>query len=98
MSANLLLIFFQRLDIPTGLGFFYVFHQIHSDSLNQYDTPGRVIGPSQDPLPDHAQHSQEADTHHPGGIRNLNPDKRTAAEPRLRQLDHRDRLTVHYLD
>jgi len=55
---------------PSGLDFLYVFPQLHSDSHTQYDSPGRVIGPSQDPLPDHAQHSEEAEIHHPGGIRN----------------------------
>jgi hypothetical protein len=98
MSANLLFIPPPGLNIPSGLDLLYVVPQLHSAFHTQYDSPGRVIGPSQDPLPDHAQHSQEADTHHPGRIRNHNPGKRAAAEPRLRQLDHRDLLAAHYLD
>ena len=98
MSAVLRFIFFPRLEIPSGLGLFYVVPQLHSDSHTQYESLGRVIGHSQDFLPDHAQHSQQADIHHTDGIRNHNPGKRAPAEPRLRQLDHRDRLTVHCLD
>jgi len=31
----------------------------------QYDSSGQVIGPSQRPLPDNIQHSQEKDIHAP---------------------------------
>jgi hypothetical protein len=42
------------------------------------DTPpseGLVIGPSQRPVPDNTQHTQDTDIHVPGGIRtrNVNP-------------------------
>jgi hypothetical protein len=43
-----------------------------------------VISPTQRPLPDNSQHSQETDTHAPGGIRTQNPSKRAPADPRLR--------------
>jgi hypothetical protein len=47
------------------------------------DTPhseiGRVISPTQRPLPDDTQHSKEADMQDPGGIRTHNPSKRAAA-------------------
>ena len=36
------------------------------------------------PLPDNTQHSEEKDIHALGGIRTRNPDKRAAADPRLR--------------
>jgi len=42
-----------------------------------------VIDPSQNPLPDKTQHSQQADIQAPGGIRNLNPSKRAAMENAL---------------
>jgi hypothetical protein len=37
--------------------------------------------PSQRPLPDNTQHSQETDIHAPGGIRTHNPSKRAAVGP-----------------
>jgi hypothetical protein len=50
-----------------------------------------VIGPTQRPLCDNTQHSQETDIHAPGGIRTHKPSKRTAAEPRLTPRSHYDR-------
>jgi hypothetical protein len=41
-------------------------------------------GPSQTPLPDNTQHSQETDIHNPGRIRPRNPSKRAVADPHLR--------------
>jgi hypothetical protein len=49
-----------------------------------------VISPSQRPLPDNTQHLQQTDIHAPGGIRNFNPSRRSAASSRLRPLDHWD--------
>jgi hypothetical protein len=40
---------------------------------NRQDSPGRVIGPSQRPLPNNTQHSNDADIHGPGGIWTGNP-------------------------
>jgi len=37
-----------------------------------------MISPTQRPLPDNTQHSQETGIHAPGGIRNHNPSKRAA--------------------
>jgi hypothetical protein len=42
-------------------------------------------GPTHRPLLDNPQHSQEADTHAPGGIRTYNPSKPVAADPRHRR-------------
>jgi hypothetical protein len=55
-------------------------------------TFARVINPSQRPLPDNTQHSQQTDIHTPGGIRTHIPSKRAAANLRLRQRGHWDRL------
>ena len=41
---------------------------------------GRVIGPSQRPLPYNSQLSQQTDRHATGGIRTRNPGKRAAAD------------------
>ena len=46
--------------------------------------------PSQRPLPDNTQHSQERDIHAHGGIRTRNPRNWAAADPRLRARGHRD--------
>jgi hypothetical protein len=49
-----------------------------------------VISPTQRPLPDNTQQSQETDIHAPGGIRTHDPSKRAAADPRLRPRSHWD--------
>jgi hypothetical protein len=40
---------------------------------NLLDSSGRVIGPSQVPLPDNTKQPQETDIHVPGGVRIRNP-------------------------
>jgi hypothetical protein len=37
----------------------------HSDTPHWYDSSGRVISPTQRPLPNNTQHSQETDIHAP---------------------------------
>ena len=54
------------------------------------DSSGRVISPTQRPLSDKTQYSQQTDIHAPGGIRTPNPSKRAAADPRLRPPGHWD--------
>jgi hypothetical protein len=54
-----------------------------------------VISPIQGLL-HNTQHSQEANIHVPGGIRNSNPRKRAAADPRLRPRGHWDRREKEY--
>jgi len=53
-----------------------------------------VIGPSQKPLPDFTQHSQETDTHNPGGNRIRNSGKRAAADPCFWRQSNSDRHPV----
>ena len=55
------------------------------------DSSGRVISPSQRPLPDNTKHSTQIKHSCPGGIRNHNPSRRAAEDPRLRQCSHWDR-------
>ena len=64
---------------------------------NLYDPSGRVIRPSQTPLPDNTRHLHEADFHDPGEIRNRNTSKQAAANPRLKPRGHRDtRRLIRY--
>ena len=61
------------------------------------DSSGRVISPSQRPLPDKTQHSQQTDIHAPGGIRTHNLSRRAAADLRLRPRGHWDRhINISY--
>ena len=53
---------------------------------------GRVISPSQRPLPDNTQHSTQTDIHDRGGVRTHTPSKRAAVDPRRRPRGHGDRL------
>ena len=55
------------------------------------DFSGRVISPSQRPLPDNIQHSQQKNIHSPGGIRTHNLSRPAAEDPRLRPRGHCDR-------
>jgi hypothetical protein len=52
---------------------------------------GRVIKPSQRPLPDNTQNLQQTNIYVPSGIRKPNPNKRSAADPRLIPRVHWDR-------
>ena len=54
------------------------------------DSRGSAISPTQTPLLDNTQPSQQTHIHAPGGIRTRNPSKREAADPRLRPRGHRD--------
>jgi len=60
------------------------------------DSSGRVISPSQRPLPDNTQHSQDTDIHSHGGIRTRNPARPTPADPPLGPHGHWDQLTVGF--
>ena len=56
------------------------------------ESSGRVISPSQRPLPDNTQHSQQTNINAPDGIGTHNFSKRAAADPRLRPRGHRLQL------
>jgi hypothetical protein len=55
---------------------------------SRQDSSGRVINPSQRPLPDNTQHSQQTNIHALGGIRTHNLSRRAAEDLRLRPRDH----------
>jgi hypothetical protein len=52
------------------------------------DSSGRVINPSQRPLPDNTQHSQQTNIHSPGWILTHNLSRRAAENLRLRPRGH----------
>ena len=58
---------------------------------SRLDSSGRVINPSQRPIPDNKQHSQQTNIHAPGGIRTHNRSMRAAEDLRLRPRGHWDR-------
>jgi hypothetical protein len=64
------------------------FHDHTQTHHTRWDSSGRVISPSQRPLPDNTQHSQQTDIHAPGWIRTHDPSKRAAEDPRLRPHGH----------
>jgi len=66
----------------------------HTQAHNtRYASCGRKIGPSQGPLTDNTQHSQEKNSNAVDGIRTRNPSMPAAAGPRLRPHGHWVRLT-----
>jgi hypothetical protein len=63
----------------------------HSDTPHWVGSSGRVISPTQRPLPDTTQHSQKTDICSRDWIRTRNPSKRSLARSRLRPRGQRDR-------
>ena len=59
---------------------------------SRQDSSGRVINPSQRPLPDNTQHSQQTNIHAPGRIRTHNLSRRAVVDLCLRPRGHWDRL------
>jgi hypothetical protein len=70
----------------------YTASRSHSDTPHSVGLPGRVISPTQRPLPGNTQHTQQTDIHAPGGIRNHNLRKRATSDPHLRPRIHWERL------
>jgi hypothetical protein len=69
----------------------------HSDTLQiRHDSSGRMISPTQRPLPENTQLSQETGIHARGRIRTHNHSMRTVEDPRLRPRDHWDLLRLIY--
>jgi len=56
-----------------------------------------VISPTQRPLPDKTQHTQEADIRVPGGIRTRIPSNRAATDPHFTPGGHWDEQIVTLL-
>ena len=66
----------------------------HTHTHTRCASSRRMVSPSQRPLPDNTQHSQQTDIHVPGGIRTRNPSKRAAVNLRLRPREHQCRQNV----
>ena len=92
--------FYHGATAPVGQGLLIIEDSwSHSDTPHSVEYTGRVIRPTQRPLPDKTQHSQETDMHAPGGIRTHNPSKRGIADPRLSPRGHWDwQVTCMYTD
>ena len=77
---------------PVGQGL--LIHEVSRSHTTTHhsrqDSSGRVINPSQRPLPDNTQHSQQTDIHAPDGIRTHNLSRRAAVNLRLRPRGHLD--------
>jgi len=56
----------------------------HWTHHSRCDSSGRMISPTQRPLPDNIQHLQKTNVHAPSEIRTCNPRKRGTAHPRVR--------------
>jgi hypothetical protein len=87
--------FFVALRANAGHGLL-----IHEDSKShttthhsRWDSSQRMISPSQRPLTNNAQHSQETDKYASGGIRTHRLSRRAAVDLRLRPLGHCDQPT-----
>ena len=84
-------VYFMEQQPLVGQGLLLSRHYYHTQTHHtRQDSSGRVISPSQRPLPDNTQRSQETNIHAPSGIRTRNPSKRAAADPNLRPRVHRD--------
>ena len=69
-------------------GFSLIAHEFTSSHTatphSRQDSSERMISPSQRPLPDNTQHSQQTNINAPGGIRTHDRSSRTAVDLRLR--------------
>ena len=62
---------------------------------SRQDSSEWMISPSQRPLPDNTQHSQQTNIHAPGGIRTHDRSRRAAVDPRLRPRGYWDRRLLY---
>ena len=81
----------QQPPVGHGLLIHEVYRSHTTTHHSRQDSSGRVISPSQRPLPDNTQHSQQTDIHAPGGIRTHVRSRRAAPDVRLRPHSHWDR-------
>ena len=96
-SLFLHLFVFWRDSRPVGQSF--LIHEVSRSNTTTHhsrqDSSGRVISPSQRPLPDNTQHSQQTDICVAGGIWTHSLRKGAAADLRLRPGGHWDRQSLH---
>jgi len=93
VSNNILCVCFWCNSPPAGQGL--LIHEVSRSHTTTQDSRldpiGRAIRSSQRPLPNNTKHSQQTDTHAPGGIRTHNLSRRAAADPHLRPRGYWDR-------
>ena len=77
-------------------GYCCIWSHWQTHTRTRWDSSGRVISPSQWPLLDDTQHSQDRGIHGPGSIRTRNPNKRAAVQPRLRPRGPRSFHSVYF--
>jgi hypothetical protein len=89
----LLLLFSLALQPSAGYGLLVheVFLITHNDAHSRYHSSGRVISPSQSPLPDNKQHTQQTNIQDPGEIRPHVRSRQAAVDLRLGPRGHWDR-------
>ena len=98
LPPTLCIFFYHGAAVQSGPKPHYRGFTINTQSHHsRYDSSRLVISPTQRPLPDNTQHSQQTNIHASGGIRTHNPSKRAAADPRLRPRGHRDRRMRRYI-
>ena len=97
--------FLLALQPPLGVVFYnplvgfsllaYEVSWLHTTTRHiRQDSSERMISPSQRPLPDNTQHSQQTNIHAPGGIRTHNLSRLATKDLRLRPRGHWDRLSL----
>ena len=86
--------FFMVQEPPLGRVFTIVEASRYQKHHTSKDSPGRVISPTQGPLPDSTQQSEKTDLDVSGWIRTRKPNKQKSPDPSLRPHDHWDRLPV----
>jgi hypothetical protein len=89
-SLFLFLFLAQQPQVGLGLLISEVSRSHTTTHHSRQDSCGRAISPSQSPLPDNTQHSQQTHIHVPGGIRTHNLIRRAAANLHLRPRGHCD--------
>ena len=88
-----LLFLVQQPLVGPGLLFHDVSRLHTTTHYSRQDSSGRVVNPSQRPLPNNTQHSQQTNIHAHGGIRNHILSRRAAVDLRLRPRGHWERRT-----
>jgi len=87
--------FFGTTAPPPPVGQVLLIHEVSRSHIlthhSRQDFSGRMISPSQRPLPNNTKHSQQTNIHAPAGIRTHSLSRRTAADPRLRPHGHWER-------
>ena len=95
MLCYVMLCYVMFLEQQPPLGQSLLIHEVSRSHTtthhNRYDSSWRVISPTQRPLPDNTQHSQQTNIHASGGIRTHNLTKWAAADLLLRPRGHWDR-------